>query len=175
MKTETQAGILVDVHVHGEEYKCGDCCFNHVEACNDVDCATATRADGQNVYFTKNISEFICCGKFDTCKQTCLPKEHHEKCNDVPSDGFPHDAKTSFNWMNTAATEVRATQYYQGLLDMCGPSLGISAYTAEDGSIHDSVLRAKVPLEVARLAFKLALAEDKIRSLQATIEMDSML
>ena len=175
MKTETQAGILVNVHIHcDDEYKCDDCYFNHTEACNDAVCSAYTRPDGQDVYFTKNISEFICCGQVDTCKQTCIPRQ---KANavDVVSDDFPHDATTSKNWMNTAAQENRNTQYYQGLLDMCGPSLGISAYTAEDGSIHDSVLRAKVPLEVARLAFKLALAEDKIRSLQATIEMDSML
>lgn len=48
-------------------------------------------------------------------------------------------------WKATAAQMDRDVAYYRGLVDEIGAMLGEAAYTADDGSTHDSVLRAKVP------------------------------
>lgn len=48
-------------------------------------------------------------------------------------------------WIDSAALFHRNEEYYRGLLDEIGSMLGPDAYTSDDGSIRDSVLRAKVP------------------------------
>jgi len=59
-------------------------------------------------------------------------------------------------WLQSYAQESRNVAYYQGLIDKCGQQIGIAAYTADDGGVHDTVLRAKVPALIERLAADLA-------------------
>lgn len=54
-------------------------------------------------------------------------------------------------WMESAAQFCRNMEYYRGLLDRIGRSIGPEAYTADDGSVSDEVLRAKVPEIIERL------------------------
>lgn len=70
-------------------------------------------------------------------------------------------------WMVTAAQYARNVAFYQGLVDACGASLGDAARVADDGSVAEAPLRAKVPELVAslveenrRLRRLLALAHD---------------
>jgi len=49
------------------------------------------------------------------------------------------------NWMDTAAQYARNADYYRDLLDRCGKAIGDRAYTCDDGSRCDEVLRAKIP------------------------------
>lgn len=55
------------------------------------------------------------------------------------------------NWIATSQQGQRDIEYYQGLLDQCGKSIGKEAYTQDDGNVQESVLRAKVPELVAEL------------------------
>lgn len=56
-------------------------------------------------------------------------------------------------WEETARHYAAGQEYYQGLLDRIGQRLGSTAYAADDGSISEDVLRAKVPeLVEARIA-----------------------
>jgi hypothetical protein len=48
-------------------------------------------------------------------------------------------------WIESAAHFSRGEEYYRGLLDQIAGTLGPEAYTADDGSIHDSPVRAKLP------------------------------
>ena len=48
-------------------------------------------------------------------------------------------------WMQTAAQNQRNADYYRGLLVECGKSIGEMAYTADDGTLCDDVLCAKIP------------------------------
>lgn len=48
-------------------------------------------------------------------------------------------------WMETAAQAQQDLDYYRGLLDRIGLLFGQEAFTADDGGLHDEVLRAKVP------------------------------
>lgn len=54
-------------------------------------------------------------------------------------------------WLDTAAVESRNVMYYQELIDTIGKHIGIEAFIADDGSVSDSVLRAKVPELVKKL------------------------
>lgn len=53
-------------------------------------------------------------------------------------------------WESTAAQFARNMEYYQGLVDRIGRAIGPMAYTADDGSVSDGVLRAKVPEIIER-------------------------
>ena len=55
-------------------------------------------------------------------------------------------------WMDTAAQNQRNTEYYRGLLVKCGEAIGDKAYIADDGSISQDVLCAKIP-ELVDAAF----------------------
>lgn len=55
-------------------------------------------------------------------------------------------------WMDTAAQNQRNADYYRGLLVECGEAIGDQAYIADDGSISDAVLCAKIP-ELVDAAF----------------------
>ena len=60
---------------------------------------------------------------------------------------------TAAGWMDTARHYAEGSEYYQSLLDQIGQMFGPAAYTSDDGSVQDSVLRAKVPeLVAARIA-----------------------
>lgn len=48
-------------------------------------------------------------------------------------------------WYETALQHHRNEEYYRGLLDQMGEMLGPEARTADDGTMGDSVLRAKLP------------------------------
>lgn len=50
-----------------------------------------------------------------------------------------------------AADAHEALEFYKGLLDQCGEAIGPDAYIADDDSVSDSVLRAKLPELVKRL------------------------
>jgi hypothetical protein len=54
-------------------------------------------------------------------------------------------AKRISIWMETAAQNQRNTDYYRGLVVRCGEAIGKKAYVADDGSISEDVLCAKVP------------------------------
>jgi NTP pyrophosphatase (non-canonical NTP hydrolase) len=57
-------------------------------------------------------------------------------------------------WYDTAAQHARNEDYYRGLVDECAKHLGPEVFIADDGTVGDSVLRAKVPELVAALAVK---------------------
>lgn len=48
-------------------------------------------------------------------------------------------------WVESACQFSRNEDYYRGLLDRIGNALGPDAFTADAGSISESVLRAKLP------------------------------
>lgn len=54
-------------------------------------------------------------------------------------------------WQATAEQAQRNTDYYAGLLDKIGNTIGEEAFIADDGVKHDSVLRAKLPRLVEQL------------------------
>jgi len=58
------------------------------------------------------------------------------------------------NWMDTAAQNQRNTDYYRGLLVRCGEIIGKRAYVADDGTISEDVLCAKIP-ELVEKAFQI--------------------
>ncbi len=60
-------------------------------------------------------------------------------------------AKRIAAWMETAAQNQRNTEYYRGLVQQCGKSIGKTAYIQDDGGVVDSVLCAKVPELVEEL------------------------
>ena len=54
-------------------------------------------------------------------------------------------------WEETARDAYKSLAYYQNQLRRVGMLFGAAAYTADDGSVHDAVLLAKVPELVHRL------------------------
>jgi len=58
-------------------------------------------------------------------------------------------AKRIALWMGTAAQNQRNTDYYRGLLEQCGKSIGDRAFIADDGSRSEDVLCAKIPEIIA--------------------------
>jgi len=48
-------------------------------------------------------------------------------------------------WMKVAERGFRGAEYYQGLLDQCGRHIGVEAFTAEDGTVQQEVVAAKLP------------------------------
>lgn len=77
------------------------------------------------------------------------------------------------NWQDTAEQEMRNTQYYRGLLVEIGELIGGPAYIADDGSVSDSVLCAKVPelvkVGAATLTQALETATREIESLKTQL------
>ena len=67
-------------------------------------------------------------------------------------------AKRIANWMDTAAQNQRNTDYYRGLLVKCGEAIGKRAYIADDGTIAEDVLCAKIPELVEKGFYILALS-----------------
>ncbi len=58
-------------------------------------------------------------------------------------------AKRIAVWMQTAAQNQLNTDYYRGLLEQCGKTIGDRALTADDGIRMDSVICAKIPEIIA--------------------------
>lgn len=55
-------------------------------------------------------------------------------------------------WLTAAAHAHDGMEYYRGIVDEIGATIGPDAYTDDVGKLHDSVLRAKVAeLVIARL------------------------
>ena len=48
-------------------------------------------------------------------------------------------------WINAAAMYCRNEEYYRKLVQEIGQMLGLDAFTADDGGVHEDVLCAKVP------------------------------
>lgn len=63
-------------------------------------------------------------------------------------------AKRIAAWMQSAAEFANSVEYYQGLLDRCGDAIGEPAFTCDDGSKSEDVLRAKIPELVQALVNK---------------------
>ena len=59
------------------------------------------------------------------------------------------------SWCDLAAYFYRNECYCRDLLDQIGQEIGPLAYIADDGSIHDTVLRAKLPELVNALLFRI--------------------
>lgn len=68
-------------------------------------------------------------------------------------------------WMQTGAMFARNEAFYRGLIDKCAEHLGLDAFTADDGSIHDSPMRLKVPELVAERIASLASARRDLDAL----------
>jgi hypothetical protein len=60
-------------------------------------------------------------------------------------DDIREARRVAKNWEETAAQHLRNEDFYRGLLDAVAPWLGAAAYTADDGIVHDSPLRLKIP------------------------------
>ena len=73
-------------------------------------------------------------------------------------------------WEETAATFARNSDFYQGLVDACAKHLGVEAFTADDGGIHNSPIRLKVPELVEKLAAERIEAKDKLASALKRVE-----
>ena len=58
-------------------------------------------------------------------------------------------------WIDTAKQHCKNEMFYMGLLDKCAESIGKEAYIADDGVVHDSPLRLKIPELVAKLVGEL--------------------
>ena len=56
------------------------------------------------------------------------------------------------SWTETARQHLNNEQYYCGLLDRIAKVFGARAYTSDDGSVQDEVVRAKLPELVDELA-----------------------
>src|SRR4051812_42418119 len=70
-------------------------------------------------------------------------------------------------WEESAAQFCRGAEYYRGLLDRIGRAIGPEAYVADDGSVSDDVLRAKVPEIIEK---RLAASPDLLAACQAQHE-----
>ena len=58
-------------------------------------------------------------------------------------------AKRISLWMQTVAQNQRNTDYYRGLLEQCGKTIGDRAFTADDGTHTSNVLYTKIPEIIA--------------------------
>ncbi len=65
-------------------------------------------------------------------------------------------ARVLSNWYEAAAQHCRNEFYYRDLVQQIGAMLGPEAYTADDGSVCDEVLCAKVPELVRKLLADIA-------------------
>lgn len=59
-------------------------------------------------------------------------------------------------WQEASRHAADEADYYRGLVDRIGGLLGPEAFTADDGRVHDTVLRAKVPELVGQLVARAA-------------------
>ncbi len=55
-------------------------------------------------------------------------------------------------WVESAAQFNRNEEYYRGLLDEIAVEIGPDAYTADDGTVYDTPVRAKIPELVRAMA-----------------------
>jgi hypothetical protein len=57
-------------------------------------------------------------------------------------------------WERAALQYSQGQEYYIGLLDQIANLLGPEAFTADDGGLHNSPIRAKLPEMIAKLVRK---------------------
>jgi hypothetical protein len=60
-------------------------------------------------------------------------------------------ARRIAGWMQIAAEAYKGVEFYRGIIDQCGATIGIEAYTSDDGSIQEDVLALKLPELVKKL------------------------
>ena len=68
------------------------------------------------------------------------------------------------NWQETALQYHEGMMFYQGLLDRIGEIVGKEAFTADDGTQSESVLRIKLPDLVKELQHSLWKERDELRA-----------
>lgn len=68
-------------------------------------------------------------------------------------------------WERSACNYAKNMEYYRGLLDQIGSIIGEAAYTCDDGSKSEDVLRAKLP-ELVRGLVGPAVAPDSLQELR---------
>jgi hypothetical protein len=71
--------------------------------------------------------------------------------NGEPFHPEPKPGSGQYGWRDTAAMMSRNADFYQGIVTQVGEILGVEAYTANDGTVGDSVLALKVPELVKKL------------------------
>lgn len=71
--------------------------------------------------------------------------------NGEPFNPEPHPHSGQGKWKETAVYHTRNEDFYRGIIKQIGEILGVEAYTADDGSVGDSVLALKVPELVKKL------------------------
>lgn len=74
--------------------------------------------------------------------------------NGEPFHPEPKPGSGQYGWRDTAAMMSRNADFYQGIVIQVGEILGVEAYTANDGTVGDSVLALKVPELVKKLKEK---------------------
>ena len=81
-------------------------------------------------------------------------RDHWNDLDDAADDlldGAAPETPERSPWEETAAQFCRNMEYYRGLVDRIGRAIGPEAYVADDGSVSEDVLRAKVPEIIERL------------------------
>lgn len=71
-------------------------------------------------------------------------------------------------WQETAAQHLRNEMYHRDLLTTIGETIGGAAYICDDGSLSDSVLRAKLPQLVSELCEWRDLGRARIAAMEDT-------
>lgn len=90
----------------------------------------------------------------------------------VPDDLYAklrQQQRHAAGWQETAEQNLRDAFFYRGLVEECGKTIGHDAYIADDGSIQDSVLCAKVPELVKSMSERLRAAEAKVGAVREYI------
>lgn len=67
------------------------------------------------------------------------------KHNYIRHDHFMRVLRERDAWIDTAKNYADGMDYYKSLLDNIAEHFGVEAYVADDGSVSDSPLRAKLP------------------------------
>ncbi len=85
-------------------------------------------------------------------------QEAAECWKDETMVGIPPDlrlakvfAKHLADWMQIAARAYRGVEFYRGIIDQCGKTIGVEAYASDDGSVQQDVLALKLPELVKHL------------------------
>lgn len=85
------------------------------------------------------------------CREDCAHKTMDETLAQAFAEEIDREQRKATNWLETAHQFDGDVKYYQGLLDQIGALVGPEAFVSDDGSVQDSILRAKLP-ELARLS-----------------------
>jgi len=83
----------------------------------------------------------------------CDPKNAHKEFDaDLANSIVEKTLYALLTWKDLAVHMSNNSDYYRGLLDEIGDLFGRDAYTCDDGSLSEDILRAKVP-ELVRNMF----------------------